>query len=1160
MSEESLKSHDESLTMNIKNRRILLPSYFAEPITVEEVISEGELYLLRVRTQRGNLEEITVESKILEKALIESPKEFVKLAPPSDFFMIIEASRIRLSYAYDPYFAVSLSGIEALPHQLEAVYERLIPQTRLRFLLADDPGAGKTIMAGLLIKELKLRGAIERILILTPAPLTIQWQDELRSKFDEIFEIIGAELAKNQLAGNVWERFPQCITSIDFAKQEDVWPGILRTEWDLVIIDEAHKCSARTYGKDVKKTHRYQLAERLSEATDKLLLLTATPHQGDVDQFAHFLRLIDSDQFIGGKLNKELLCLDGSPWFLRRMKEELRDFQGRKLFTERHAYTQEFELSLPEKYLYDQVTEYINTFLPRQEGRRRASVALARTVLQRRLVSSLRAITRSLENRLERMQQILEELESLSPEMQARRLREMQLIAMDEEQEADDYEEGEQDLAASRVTASERLEDLRREVRELDRLVELAKQTEDIGEESKLIKLKECLSRAEFSELRDGRGKLLIFTEHRDTLNYLKENLTKWGYVCCEIHGGMDAQKRKEMQNVFRRDAQICVATEAAGEGINLQFCHLMINYDLPWNPNRLEQRMGRIHRIGQEYDVYIFNFLAVNTIEGKILHRLLEKLNEIKLALGGRVFDVIGLLLRLNDVKLEEMLREAAYNPRRIDEYEDQIQRISPERLKEFEEATGIAMATSHVDLRHIREQDYRSEERRLMPEYVEDFFIKAAEKVGLKVDPRADTLWRIQYVPERFRSTTLHSVKRFGPPQSSYSKLTFRKEHLKQTQHLNAELLSPGHPLFAAVTEVLEQRLDYAKQSSAIFIDPAATSPYRLHFFEIQLLGERPRRTGHPIETQTIYSSLVVVLEDAEGRLELAPPDILHDLTPAKYDPSKDRQMNFQGPTPEHLQNLTRWLKVNVQHSTSQEHRAKREREISISEEYLKKSFEASIRAAQDSWAKLAARVAGGEESATLARDEALKRVDALKARLDKKLSELAHLRVVRPGPVIYLGTALVNPAESQEIKDLMVSDPEVEKIAMEVAIEYERKRGWEPTDVSQLKDGSGFDIRSLGPADEYQRRPIRRIEVKGRADEGDVVLTTNEWRQAHRHGDTYWLYVVWNCKSDKQQLITIQNPAKVLAPHARALTIVKGYQISSNFIKETGRGSSV
>ncbi|HDM75074.1 MAG TPA: DUF3883 domain-containing protein, partial [Deltaproteobacteria bacterium] len=325
-------------------------------------------------------------------------------------------------------------------------------------------------------------------------------------------------------------------------------------------------------------------------------------------------------------------------------------------------------------------------------------------------------------------------------------------------------------------------------------------------------------------------------------------------------------------------------------------------------------------------------------------------------------------------------------------------------------------------------------------------------------------------------------------------------------------------------------------------------------------QLLGERPKRPGHPIETQVIYSSLVVVLEDAEGRLELAPPDILHDLTPAKYDPSKDGQTSFQGPTPEHLQNLTRWLKINVQHSISQEHRAKREREISISEEYLKKSFEASIRAAQDSWAKLAARVASGEESAILARDEALRRVDALKARLERKLSELAHLRVVRPGPIAYLGTAIVNPAENQEIRDLMVSDPEIEKIAMEVAMEYERKRGWEPTDVSQLKDGSGFDIRSLGPADDYGRREIRRIEVKGRVDEGDVVLTTNEWRQAHRHGDTYWLYVVWNCKSDKQQLITIQNPAKVFAPHARALTIVKGYQISSNFIKETGKGSSV
>ncbi len=1147
------------LITKARNRRISLPSYFVAPVLVEEASAEGDLYFLRVRTQTGHLEEVTVEAGDLEAALAATPEGPVPLVPAQDFFLFIESARIRLAYAFDPHFAVSLSGIEPLPHQLEAVYQHLLPQVRLRFLLADDPGAGKTIMAGLLIKELKMRGGIERVLILCPAPLTIQWQDEMRSKFDEVFEIIRSELAKDQLAGNVWDRFPQCIASIDFAKQEDVWPGILRAHWDLVVIDEAHKCSARTYGREVKKTQRYQLSERLSAQIERLMLLTATPHQGDPDQFAHFLRLLDADQFVDphwvdqySELNKDLLRLDESPWFLRRQKEELRDFEGRKLFTERHPLTVPFELSAAELHLYQEVTRYINTFLPRQQrGRRRMSVALARTVLQRRLASSLRAICRSLERRYQRFSGFLQELQGLPPAEQRERLQALQLLALDEEQEFDDQEESEQDEAAAQVTAAERIDDLRREVRELERLVKLARATLDLGEETKLVALRDCLSRAEFAALRDGRGKLLIFTEHRDTLDYLRENLERWGYTCCEIHGGMNAQGRKEAQYTFQRDVQICVATEAAGEGINLQFCHLMINYDLPWNPVRLEQRMGRIHRIGQKYDVYIFNFAAVNTVEGRILQRLLAKLDEMRQALGDRVFDVIGLMLKLNEVSLEEMLREAAYNPRRLEEYEDQIRRISPERLKELEEATGIAMATSHVDFGRIQQQDFRSEERRLMPEYVADFFLQAAERVGLRMESRADTLWRVDYVPERFRSTALRAVKRFGVPQGVYRKLTFYKEHLRQSQHLDAELLSPGHPLFAAVAEVLDDKLSHARQGVTTFLDPTTPSPYNLHFFESQVVGEAPGPAGAATRHQPQHAALIAMLEDADGVLEIVPPDILHDLTPMQ-DSSDD---GFAPPSPQALKRLERWVRANVQHPLVQERRAGREREMAIRREYLEKAFEASIRAQQARWAALAARVAAGEESARLARDEALKRVEELETRRHDKLAELAYLRVLRPGPVTYLGTAWVVPTEDQRVAALMRRDDEVEHIAMQKAMRYERARDWEPEDISQRRDGSGFDIRSLGPADEYGRRPVRRIEVKGRANDGEpVVLSPNEWLQARRHGDTYWLYVVWGCKTGRPRLLTIQDPAHKLARQAQPLTVVKGYLLPAEALSST------
>src|SRR5713101_5518731 len=392
-------------------RRQVSLSEFSQPVYIEDAQVIDDLVSLSVRTRDGQTDQTIVPVAELAAALEQATQHAATLmqANPFDFFLLVEAARIRLAYSFDPFFAVSPSGVQALPHQLQAVYERMLPQARLRFLLADDPGAGKTIMAGLFLKELKLRGAISYVLILTPAPLTIQWQDEMFSKFDETFEVVSSDMVGNQLAGNVWERHRQCIASLDFAKQERVMQSLEQVPWDLVIIDEAHKCSARTQGEKVAKTRRYQLAERLSASAERVLLLTATPHSGDPSQFAHFLRLLDVDQFPdprydGLQLDRNMLSDDRDggrdQWFLRRIKEELRDREGNPLFTKRHVSTVPFPLTWAEKRLYDRVTAYINRFLPYQQGGiRRNSVALARTVLQRRLASSLNAIHRSLERR-----------------------------------------------------------------------------------------------------------------------------------------------------------------------------------------------------------------------------------------------------------------------------------------------------------------------------------------------------------------------------------------------------------------------------------------------------------------------------------------------------------------------------------------------------------------------------------------------------------------------------------------------------------------------------------------------------------------------------------------------------------------------------------------
>src|SRR5215472_1570114 len=836
-------------------QRVNLPGHFLEPVTLESVRFIGSGYECRVRLPDGTPDEAILsadEAQLLAGQVV-TTEGVIQPADAEKLRLLVESARIRLAYAHDRQFAVSLSGIRTLPHQIEAVYMKMLPQPRLRFLLADDPGAGKTIMAGLLLKEMKLREAIERVLILCPAPLTIQWQDEMLRWFGESFEPIDSARDKQSLV-NPWAKENQIVASLDYAKQEDVRERVWQQRWDLIVVDEAHKCSAYTKrssgrGDEVEKTRRYQLAERLAADADHVLLLTATPHHGDDDRFGHFVRLIDPDLFpeptrVGdraGEIRRDILSLgENCPWALRRLKEDLRDISGQRLFPDRHAHTVTFRLNQEEFDLYKAVTAYINKFLPQASGRKKQSVALARTVLQRRLASSTQAIAESLRRRLEKQEALLEELESLSPAHRAKRLAAIQGRITDGEQDEDDLDDSQRDLLTDEFTTALELDQLRAEIAALRDLLAQARRVRDHSNDSKLTALRDCLAKAEFNELKDGRGRLLIFTEHRDTLNHLLDHLTRWGYTTCEFHGGMNPHERKKAQEEFRTSQQICVATEAAGEGINLQFCRLMINYDLPWNPTRLEQRLGRIHRIGQERDVHAFNFVASESeegqpiVEGRILHRLLEKLEQMRAVLHDRVYDVIGEVLSINDVNLPEMLREAAFDPRRLDNYLDQIEAIDPSRLQQYEQATGIALARANVDFSGFQHANAEAEERRLMPRYVEDHFIKACQAVGLKVEARADGLWRVEHVLADLRSDRLQAVRKIGKPETTYRKITFRKDDLDRDQHLDAVLAGPGHPLYAAVDERLNEMLSNVAGSVAVFVDATADHPYRLHFFD--------------------------------------------------------------------------------------------------------------------------------------------------------------------------------------------------------------------------------------------------------------------------------------------------------------------------------------
>jgi superfamily II DNA or RNA helicase len=1160
---------DEKLTQLV-GQLISLQGHFEGSVTLEGVRPLANGYECRVRLQDGTLEETIISQDEVAALLDNLPEtEIAKISVDGDKLrLLIESARIRLAYTHDRQFAVSLSAIRTLPHQIEAVYQKMLPQPRLRFLLADDPGAGKTIMAGLLIKELKLRQAVERILILCPAPLTIQWQDEMLRWFGEPFDIIFSAVDQQQLV-NPWQKFSQVIASIDYAKQDDVRERVWQQHWDLVIIDEAHKCSARTTsggaGREPKvdATKRYTLASQVTSQADLVLLLTATPHHGDEDKFAHFLRLIDPDLFPephrlknqAAEIRKSVFRLgQDCPWALRRLKEDLKDIKGHRLFPDRHARTVTFSLNSEEYALYKAVTAYINEFFS-QAGPRRNSAALARTVFQRRLASSTCAIHESLKNRLKKQQGLLEELESLPPQQRARKIAWLQGRLPDAEQDEDDLDEATRDQLADEFTAALELDQIRMEIAALGELVEQARRVREQANDSKLAALRDSLEEAQFSELRDGRGKLLIFTEHRSTLSYIREYLQTRGYLTCEIHGSMNPHERKRAQELFRTHAQICVATEAAGEGINLQFCHLMINYDLPWNPTRLEQRLGRIHRIGQERDCYVFNFVATESedghpvIEGRILQRLLEKLEQMKEALADRVYDVLGEVLSLNDINLLEMLRQAAYDPRRLDEYIDQIDRIDPKKLKEYEEATGIALAQSHVDFSEFQQQNLEVEEHRLMPCFVEAYFRDAAREVGLKLDLRADGLWRIDHVPIDLRSERLQSVQHMGKADSSYNKVTFHKQHLEQDAHLDAVLLGPGHPLYAAVDERLNDRLASFLGGVSFYLDPLASSPYRFHFFEISIIGKDARG-----KDATLYGELVTVREEA-GTFEVVPGDLILNLLPHPQSPAEVRPVDWQS--------AADFLKGGYQLECRTRCQEERQRYAQIIRDYLENSFRVRLNRAQEQAMRLLGE-AGQKPEYKLAADEASRRVKELERDRDDRMAGLERLTVARTGPVRHLATALImSPSSQAEVQALgLMDEPEphisrkIELAAEDLVIAALTQEGFPPDRIQRIGHlKRGFDLRAHRVVDTATGEiEVRRVEVKGRAQGQAIRLTVNEWYKAQQLAETYWLYVVWDPLGDNPEMIYIQNPAARLDHAKREIQAARLIEIPFQALKKT------
>jgi len=1078
----------------IKEDSIIKGPFWKEPVKVEKVVEIGE-YIRIIGSTINSKDYINQVIKKEELENIEILQNLIDFsAPAEETFFLIEATRFKYASLFDPLLAMNVSKVEPLPFQLEAVYGYVLRQPRIRFLIADDPGAGKTIMAGLIIKELKLRGLARRILVVVPGHLKDQWSRELSEKFDEKFMVIDRHIFNTHYGKNPWNEYDQIITSVDFAKQDEILVTLSSVHWDLVIVDEAHKMTAYNYGDKIVRTERYKLGLVLSKTSNHLLFLTATPHKGDPENFRLFLDLLVPGFFADKKMLEESLKNNDNPLFIRRLKEDLKDFEGKPIFTRRFVRTIKFYLSDKEKELYNEVSRYVidqyNAIVGEKNTKR--NVAFALTILQRRMASSTYALLRSLERRKEKLEKLLEKEITLKEVF----------VNMEDLEDLEEKELWEKEKEWEGISLAKNSEELKEEIRTLEMLINKAKEIIESESEVKLGELRKAIDEG-FKKIKEmnGNPKILIFTESRDTLEYLEKKIRSWDYKVNFIHGDMSMEDRVKAEKIFRDETDIMVATEAAGEGINLQFCHIMINYDIPWNPNRLEQRMGRIHRYGQQKDVYIFNLVAEDTREGRVLVKLFDKLQEIREKLGSdRVFDVIGDVFYGKN--LYQLILDAVTKAKTMDEILNELD-IQPdeEYLSRVKDILGESLATHFIDYTRIKEMAEKAKEYRLIPEYVEEFFKRVFSKVGGKFRESKKGFIIIETIPYEIKSIakSINNKSIFRDEKVQAPKITFNKDIAFKNPEL--EFVSFGHPLLESLIQWVINNLRDSVRRGSVFKDPSGRYDGYIWFY----IGEV--RDGR----NEIAGRRIIAIYDNGSDLKEVNPAIIWDIVPAqeKVDDVKldeGKLLHFA---------------INAVERYKEEVSQERNRQAEIKRKYGLKSLDYLIGKLDEELVELLERQHRGEKvDLPIKYKENQKKIyEESKKQLEREIEQEQNLIISMPE---LLTVIRVIPGKSE-----MSESEEVERIGMEIAMEYERNHGRVPEDVS--KENIGFDIRSQG------KDEVRYIEVKARINEGDVALTPNEWFMAKRFKNQYWLYVVANATTNPT-LYIINNPAENLKPQEK------------------------
>ncbi len=1090
------------------------------------------------------------------------------------FRLVSEAQRIRLAHLFDPVLAVHTSMVEPLPHQITAVYESMLPRQPLRFLLADDPGAGKTIMAGLLMKELIARGDLQRALVVCPGSLAEQWQDELYKRFHLPFEILTNDKLESSRTGNWFLENHLAIVRLDkLSRDEDLQERLKAPDchWDLIVCDEAHKMSATFFGGEVKYTKRYKLGQLLSTLTRHFLLMTATPHNGKEEDFQLFMALLDGDRF-EGKFRDGVHVADVSDLMRRMVKENLLKFDATPLFPERIARTVPYKLSNAEAQLYKEVTAYVREEFNRLEAlqneKQAGTVGFALTILQRRLASSPEAIYQSLRRRRERLESRLRELELMLRGGQVAPVQIAGGPALDADdvedlEEAPDSEvEAAEEEVLDQATAARSIEELKAEIQTLKRLEGLAQTVRRSGEDTKWRELRSLLGEL-FASTGSQNGiaertkpygsgtipkpvpspnqKLVIFTEHRDTLNYLERQIASLlgrPEAVVQIHGGVGREDRLKAQEAFRNDpmVRILLATDAAGEGINLQRAHLMVNYDLPWNPNRLEQRFGRIHRIGQTEVCHLWNLIAQETREGDVYLRLLEKLEQARESLGGQVFDVLG-KLQFEGRPLRDLLIEAI----RYGEREDVKLRLTRAVEKAFDrrqlqdllEERALAhdtMDASRVAL--IREDMERADARRLQPHYVESFFLEAFQRLGGSAKQREPRRYEVTNVPAPVRNRDrLIGVREAITPR--YERIAFEKALIAPQGQTPAAFVCPGHPLLDATLDLtLERHRDLLKRG-AVLVDERdeGLAPHVLFYLEHAIQDAIPTRGG---DRRVVSKQMLYVDIDGVGKTSH-----LHYAPYLDYRPLRDDEPGIDAliqrsecawitsgleqkalghaiaqVVPEHLKEVRDRSLVRIEKT-----------ERAVKERLTKEIVYWDHRAEQ-----LKAQEQAGKSNAKLNSGEARKRADGLQARMEKRLGELKLEQQISPLPPVILGGLLVvpigliramqgvAPTSAATSVDTQASAARARQIIMEV----ERQLGFEPTDREFEK--LGYDIESRVPG----TGKLRFIEVKGRVSGADTItVTKNEILYSLNKPEDFILAIVEFTPDDQHRVHYLRRP---------------------------------